>query len=275
VHHAQAFFSLFLHVQQAGLVTTSTDGRVNFWSMSNLREPVESLLIPGGSVACLAVAPESESLVLGDEQGSLYSVMTTTTATGGNTKKTSTRRKQVRKWETAAESDGATPAPGHYGMVTSVATRMRVAQGTGLVKGFSRGSAGLVLTTGVDWTTQLWAPAYKDTPLMSWTSHSYDSVSAVAWNPQNPGVWASASSNGSIGLWNLAHSLDEALTDGVMVDDGLMQLSWSSDGRRLAVAGAGGRVHLLTVADEVMRPKGDEDAKIVSQLVTRGLISRP
>jgi dynein intermediate chain len=97
----------------------------------------------------------------------------------------------------------------------------------------------------------------------------------VAWNPQNPGVWASASSNGSIGLWNLAHSLDEALTDGVMVDDGLMQLSWSSDGRRLAVAGAGGRVHLLTVADEVMRPKGDEDAKIVSQLVTRGLISRP
>lgn len=280
--------SLFIikREKQAGLVTSSLDGRLNFWSMSNLREPVESMQVPGGSVSCLAVAPESESLILGDDQGSLFTV-TSSSTTSGNKKKTSLRRKQARKLEaTGTTEDGANVSSnGHFGMVTAVAARPRIHASTGLAKGFCRGSAGLVLTTGVDWTTQLWAPAYKDTPLFSWTSHSYDSVSDVQWNPHNPGIFATASSNGTVGLWNLAQSLDESLTDGLAVStaatddlevEGLTKLAWSiPDGRRLAVAGGGGRVHVLTLADEVVRPKGDEDSKIVQQLVARGFLSRP
>lgn len=259
--------------------------------MSNLREPVESILVPGGSIACMAVAPESESLVLGDDQGSLFTVTAASAAASTNKKKGSSsgmRRKQVRKLE-AGGSDSNTDeilSNGHFGMITSVATRPRIHTSTGLAKGFCRGSAGLILTTGVDWTTQLWAPAYKDTPLFSWTSHSYDSVSDVQWNPQNPGIFATASSNGTFGLWNLANSLDESLTDGLPVSmatsaeveqqEGLTKLAWSvPDGRRLAVAGGGGRVHVLTLADEVIRPKGDEDSKILQQLVARGILNRP
>lgn len=278
-------------------MTTSLDGRLNFWSMSNLREPVESIQVPGGSISCLAVAPETESLVVGDEQGSLFTVTASATA-AANKKKTSLRRKQVKKLESSSSLNdadgggekandtsaaGTTTNQGHFGMVTSVATRSRIASSTGLAKGFCRGSAGLVLTTGVDWTTQLWAPAYKDAPLLSWTSHSYDSVSDVQWNPQNPGLFATASSNGTVGLWNIAHSLDESLADGIKVSssvqeemEGLTKLSWSNpDGRRLAVAGGGGRVHVLTLADDVVRPKGDEDSKIVQQLVSRGILNRP
>lgn len=280
--------------------------------MSNLREPVETVQVPGG-VSSLAVAPESENLVLGDEQGNMY-VVTTTTAT--NKKKA--RRKQVRKFErnngstpdddnkeSSSNNDTTSSTSGHFGMVTSVATRLRAnpnnASTTGLAKGFCRGSAGLILTTGVDWTTQLWAPAYTDLPLMSWTSHSYDSFADVQWNPQNPGIFATACTNGTVGLWNLAQSLDESLADGLAVsyfsdnqgsadqsnsaenhddyapiDGGLVKLAWSlPDGRRLAVAAGGGRVHLLTLDDSAIRPKGDEDSKIISQLVTRGFLTRP
>jgi dynein intermediate chain len=278
--------------------------------MSDLREPVESLQIPGGSISCLAVAPETESLLVGDEQGSLYTITASATATA-NKKKTSLRRKQVKKLEPFSSSDvggsgdgsvgdkSATDAVGgtsegttnngHFGMVTSIATRSKIqSASTGLLKGFCRGSGGLVLSTGVDWTTQLWAPAYKDTPLLSWTSHSYDSVSDVQWNPQNPGLFATASSNGTVGLWNLAHSMDEALMDGLKVSnttttttdddttiEGLSKLCWSNpDGRRLAVAGGKGRVHVVTFANDVVRPQGDEDSKIVQQLISRGLLHR-
>ena len=42
-------------------MTAATDGRVNFWSLANLRDPVETIQI-GDSVSCLAVSPESGML---------------------------------------------------------------------------------------------------------------------------------------------------------------------------------------------------------------------
>jgi len=74
---------------------------------------------------------------------------------------------------------------GHFGMITSVSSKTipmgSTTRSAGLSKGFLRGSGGLVLTSGVDWCTKLWAPAYTDQPLLSWVSHSYDYISDVQW----------------------------------------------------------------------------------------------
>jgi dynein intermediate chain len=78
---------------------------------------------------------------------------------------------------------------GHFGMVTSVAARPiinssnspRLSSSEGIFKGFLKGVGGLVVTTGVDWSTKLWAPAYKDRPLMSFLSNSYDYMCDVQW----------------------------------------------------------------------------------------------
>ena len=254
---------VFASFSQAGFVTSSTDGKVNFWSLSNLREPAESLQL-SDSVSCFAVAPESGTLVLGDENGSLYAA----TATSG-------KRRQVRKFDTG-EGGG-----GHYGMVTSLSTKTlkkdAPSRTAGLAKGFLRGSGGLVLSAGVDWTVQLWAPAYKDTPLTSLVSHSYDYMSDVKWSPSHPSVFATASSNGSVGLWNLSTSLDEPITNVVVEPDssrGLNRLSWSLDGRRLAAASSD-QIHLLNLTEEAVRTKGDEDAKsMMNHFMARGWISR-
>ena len=144
-----------------------------------------------------------------------------------------------------------------------------------------RGVGGLVLSSGVDWTVKLWHPVYSESPLLSMVSHSYDYMSHVQWSPSHPSLFATASSNGTVGLWNLATSMEEPLTgqDGLVIEPdamsgrGLNKLKWSTDGRRMAVASAD-RVHVLGFTEDVIRPKGDEESKVMNQLMTRGLISR-
>jgi len=254
-------------------VTSSLDGRVNFWSLANLREPAESLQV-GDSVSCFAVSPESEALLLGDEHGAVYSVPS---AQGQRAS-----RRQAKKLDTTDEEGENF---GHYGMVTSLSTKKlkkgAASRAAGLSKGFLRGSGGLVLSSGVDWTVKLWAPAYTDKPLLSLVSHSYDYMSDVMWSPTHPSLFATASSNGTVGLWNLATSFEEPITEqeGIVVEPdalsgrGLNRLKWSPDGRRMAVASSD-RVHVLSLAEDVTRTKGDEDTKIMNQLLTRGLIDR-
>jgi dynein intermediate chain len=260
---------------QSGLVTAATDGRVNFWSLANLREPAETMQV-GDSVSCFSVAPESEALLLGDEYGAMYTVQSS--GQGGQR----SSRKQTHKMDTVDESGENN---GHFGMVTSLSTKMlkkgASSRAAGLSKGFLRGSGGLVLSSGVDWTVKLWAPAYSDAPLISLVSHSYDYMSDVKWSPTHSSLFATASSNGTVGLWNLATSFEDPLTgtDGIVVEPdamsgrGLNKLKWSSDGRRLAVA-SGDRMHVLSLSEEVARQKGDEDSKVMNELMSRGLVTR-
>lgn len=288
--------------------------------MTNLRDPAESIQV-GDSISCLAVLPESETLVVGDEHGTMYTVASpntssTTTANSMGMGDTSTNntassgknspvppsattgssgggqrvsRRQVKKMDMSGEDDNHL---GHYGMITSISAKLRSSMKSNTnssnsthmgttSKGFFRGIGGLLVSSGVDWTVKLWGPAYhSDKPLMSYVSHSYDYMSDVAWSPTHPSLFATASSNGSVGLWNLATSLDEPITgsDGIQVHTdamssgvGLNKIKWSADGRRIAVASSD-KVHVLHLSDDVTRTKGDEETKVMNQLLSRGLI---
>ena len=252
-------------------MTAATDGRVNFWSLANLRDPVEIIQI-GGSVSCIAISPESGSLVCGDDVGSIYTVQSSNASLRGGGGQRS--RRQVRKLECGDKS--------HFGMVTSVTTKgSKSSTRTGLSKGFPRGSGGLFLSSGVDWTVKLWAPAFTDKALLSLVSHSYDYMSDVQWNPTHPSLMATASSNGTIGLWNFANSMEEPVTgsDGIVVEPdgisgrGLNKLKWSPDGRRM-LAASSDRVHVLVLSEDVVRQKGDEDFRMMNHLTSRGLFDR-
>ena len=68
--------------------------------------------------------------------------------------------------------------------------------------------------------------------------------------------------------------MDEALGE-LVVDkaNGLNKLKWSGDGRRMLVAG-GDRVHVLSLSEDVLRQKGDEDERMMNQFASRGLLVR-
>mmetsp|Transcript_28584 Transcript_28584/g.57109 ORF Transcript_28584/g.57109 Transcript_28584/m.57109 type:complete len:266 (+) Transcript_28584:3-800(+) len=193
---------------------------------------------------------------------------------------------------------------GHFGMVTAVATRSSAMNagnsprlsnkeatssglGGGSSRGFLRGVGGLVVTTGVDWSTKIWAPAYSNVPLLSYLSNSYDYMCDAQWSPVHPSIFATASSNGTVNIWNLATFLDKPISGskGIPIDNfqsispsadpaarqGLNRIQWSGDGRRMAVA-SGDKLHVLGVGEDIWKSKGDEDGKVMNNLHSRGLI---
>jgi dynein intermediate chain len=302
------------------LVTASSDGKVNYWSVSNLRDPVETVIVDA-NLSCLDVLHygSNEGVVCGDERGGMHVILASSGRDGGSGSGASKR--VVRTFHPGgvfgdtsldASLEGGDAAAndnesGHYGMVTAVAarpaivnngnTRSSMKESTssmavgGMSKGFLRGAGGLLITTGVDWSTKLWAPGYSDAPLMSFLSNSYDYMCDVQWSPVHPSIFATASSNGTVNIWNLATSLDQPIsgTEGISIDNfsnnstdptsvaaaasrqGLNRLKWSADGRRMAVA-SGDKMHVLSVGDDVWKSKGDEEGSVMNNLLSRGLI---
>jgi len=272
--HAHPICSMEVVEGGSGLVTAATDGRLNFWSLANLRDPAESISV-GANISCLAVAPESNTLICGDEIGGLHTILASTDASATATSGASSRR-TVRRID-------AGPDSGHFGMVTGVSAKVAPSGAGGLIaRGFLRGASGLVLTCGVDWTTRLWAPAYADEPLLTLPSHSYDYMSDVQWSPSHPSIFATASSSGALGFWNLAASLDEPITgsEGIVVEldgpssqvpRGLNKIRWSQDGRRIAAASSD-RLHVISVSDDISKPKADDEVNMMDNLTARGLL---
>ena len=299
------------------LVTASSDGKVNYWSVSNLRDPVEQVKVDA-NLSCLDILQygSNEGVVCGDERGGMHAIFASSGRDGGSG---GASKRVVRTFHpggvfgnnshddeaTSLEGDVNDEASdsGHYGMVTAVATRPAIVNKTNtrssmketttttssnsMSKGFLRGAGGLLVTTGVDWSTKLWAPGYTDAPLMSFLSNSYDYMSDVQWSPVHPSIFATASSNGTVNIWNLATSLDQPIsgTEGISIDfsgadaamassssrQGLNRLKWSADGRRMAVA-SGDKMHVLGVGEDVWKTKGDEEGKVMNNLLSRGLI---
>eukprot|EP00577_Skeletonema_sp_RCC1716_P005554 CAMPEP_0113382638 /NCGR_PEP_ID=MMETSP0013_2-20120614/5947_1 /TAXON_ID=2843 ORGANISM="Skeletonema costatum, Strain 1716" /NCGR_SAMPLE_ID=MMETSP0013_2 /ASSEMBLY_ACC=CAM_ASM_000158 /LENGTH=767 /DNA_ID=CAMNT_0000265155 /DNA_START=11 /DNA_END=2311 /DNA_ORIENTATION=- /assembly_acc=CAM_ASM_000158 len=298
------------------LVTASSDGKVNYWSVSNLRDPVETVKVDA-NLSCLDVLQygSNEGVVCGDERGGMHAIFASSgrDGSGGGGGGASSKR-VVRTIHpggvfgnknlddaTSLEGDDEALDSGHYGMVTAVAARPAIVNNantrssmketttpssSGMSKGFLRGAGGLLVTTGVDWSTKLWAPGYTDAPLMSFLSNSYDYMSDVQWSPVHPFVFATASSNGTVNIWNLAASLDQPIsgTEGISIDEfsgadsatassssrqGLNRLKWSADGRRMAVA-SGDKMHVLGVGEDVWKTKGDEEGKVMNNLLSRG-----
>ncbi len=126
---------------------------------------------------------------------------------------------------------------------------------------------------------------------MVWVPPKYSLMNCyIPFNrsPVHPSVFATASSNGTLNIWNIASTLDQPVsgTDGIPIDSGadafsvdftssarqgLNRIQWSADGRRLAVA-SGDKLHVLGVGEHVWKVKGDEESRVMQNLVSRGIL---
>jgi len=224
------------------MVTASSDGYIQYWSMANLMEPVDIYHVPGAHFSSMALVPDSHALLLGDENGTLYQFSSSSNSVALNDASTTkltcvtisqhsshaSLRRNVRILHPRAtdevdDTNNNSKSQGHYGMITGISTKTLSTTQTGSLvfsKDIPRGVHGLVLTCGVDWTSKLWAPAFTDQPLMTWMSHSYDYMSNIRWNPVHPSVFASSGCDGAMHVWNLSTSMDQPLTgfDGIQIE---------------------------------------------------------
>jgi hypothetical protein len=70
----------------------------------------------------------------------------------------------------------------------------------------------------------------------------------------------------------LALSLEEPVGSiDVSLEHGITKLKWSKDGRRLVIA-SGSVVHVWSMSEELVKKKGDEEARVMSHLVSRNLL---
>ncbi len=102
-------------------------------------------------------------------------------------------------------------------------------------------------------------------------------------SPIHPSVFATASSNGTLAFWNLATSIDEPISglEGVTVEKisetsssslrGVNRLKWSADGRRIAAA-CSDTLYVLGISEELWKPNGDEEIRLMSNLKSRGFL---
>ena len=193
------------------LITASSDGTLRYWSLSELfhssSEALETIKIDNANLSSVNVmhGHDNEGIICGDERGGMHAIYLTAASAGVGSSSLKRVVRTLRGGGAGAESGGGMAlldeesnnsstdleniamGNGHYGMVTSVAARPPIlGSGTprsssGVFKGFLEGVGGLVVTTGVDWSTKLWAPAYTDEPLMSFLNNSYDYMCDAQW----------------------------------------------------------------------------------------------
>lgn len=224
------------------LVSVDTDGRLCQWSLQMMGQPSETLDLKRGSrdvsVECMSFAEaEVNDLCLGSEDGCLM-----TANIHGN------KAGIMDAYEA------------HGGALTALHFHPGPAEGW-------RDYSHLLLSSSVDWSIKLWNSKRMSEPLASFEgadAYIYD----VKWHPTSPAIFASATGNGTLELWNLASdwmvpAFSSPKPD-VPVGTHLAKnkVAWSADGRRLATGDAMGNVEVWNVSSHVYQARPEDCAKL-------------
>jgi dynein intermediate chain len=123
----------------------------------------------------------------------------------------------------------------------------------------------LLLSASVDWTIKLWNLNASESSLLVMQQPTYEYVSDVKWSPSHPTLFGTTDSGGELALWNLSQSVQEPVVPAFKVSShGLTKLAWKSDSRHILVGDTAGIVSLVSVPDEISKPRGDEERFLAS-----------
>ncbi|KAK0409468.1 hypothetical protein QR680_004557 [Steinernema hermaphroditum] len=221
------------------LISISTDGRLCYWNIENLNEPIGSIDIQSNSakgrhipVMAMSFAPnEVNNFVVGSEEGIVYPCT----------------RHGPQKNGVIGTLEGV-----HHGPVSAV----DVYRASNQVSG---DNTHLFLSSSVDWSVKLWSVKEEKKPMLRSFDKHTDYVMDVAWHPIHPSVFASVDAAGYLFLWNINEDLESPVAQ-VHMGEGvaLRKLMWTENGKQLVLGDDKGTVHLYDVHDSIASVKAEE-----------------
>lgn len=223
-------------------VSTSTDGQLLFWDMSNLSKPYQvmhlydkSQRLLGGS--SIDYNPEAQGkFLVGTEQGVVCQV---------NTKK---KGKDMVSMKDAG-------AGKHHGPIYDIHRNPQ--------------QPAYFMTVG-DWTARVWTDDNVSTPLLT-TPYCKSYLTGGAWSPTRAGVFFTIRMDGLMDCWDLFHRQSAVAYSHKVSDFPLSSISvqgsaQSGGGRLLAVGDSSGTVSLLEVSSSLAQGSAAEKQQIDSML---------
>eukprot|EP00928_Gymnodinium_smaydae_P081400 TRINITY_DN64938_c0_g1_i1.p1 TRINITY_DN64938_c0_g1~~TRINITY_DN64938_c0_g1_i1.p1 ORF type:complete len:619 (+),score=158.15 TRINITY_DN64938_c0_g1_i1:248-1858(+) len=232
---------------QTESASVSSDGRLLFWDVKKLSEPMDECLLTDGSkddpktlggvsLEWMQEAGPTKFLV-GSEHG----------ITLACTKKPK-KAVEVGTWFGQEERGGYGK---HFGPVYSVKRNPFQTK--------------YFLTAG-DWCAKLWIEEMKG-PLLQ-TPYKPSFVSAINWSPTRPCVYFLARHDGRLDVWDYYYRMNEVSLSQKVSDSALTCLSINSGGGLLATGDSDGVITLLQLCDGLVQMQPNEK-NVLGQMVER------
>ena len=224
-------------------VISVSSGVICIWSLSNLSKPVKRIELVKKKIefknaleeiGCLSMGLqqfESNNLLVGSDDNEVY---------------------QVSLHGNENSSNIVSTFKGHEGPIYSIDIHP--------VDYFNMGNfSHLFLTSSADWTTRLWTKTQPDAPLATLDANE-DYVYCSKWCPTNASVFACGDGSGNLDFWDLNKDMEIPKYRHQMKDV-INKLSWSDDGRRLAVGDDKGKVSILGISKDIYWSKVEDSLK--------------
>ncbi len=117
----------------------------------------------------------------------------------------------------------------------------------------------LFLSSSADWTTRLWSTSSTKGPLWVF-DQSNDYIYTCKWHPINPSVFVTGDGDGFIDYWDLNREKEYPIFR-YDVQAPVNKLSWSYDGKKLAVGDCDGKISIFNCDKDVYTVRNEEFSK--------------
>jgi dynein intermediate chain len=110
----------------------------------------------------------------------------------------------------------------------------------------------VLLSSSADWTMNLWMENYSHAPIITFDAND-DYIYDCGFHPTNPSLFACVDGSGKLDFWDLNKDIECPVYRHDVGKCSLNQMSWSEDGKRIAVGDINGKISIYNVDKDVRK----------------------